>query len=69
MEHGMIHLWRNDKTFYYALLEQTGFLFFASVSHMDDRMSHRELEILAHVRIEAHYVYILNSLAFPSLIV
>jgi hypothetical protein len=32
-------------------------------------MAHGELEVLAYVRIEAHVVYILNSLPFPSLIV
>jgi hypothetical protein len=36
---------------------------------MDERIAHGELEVLAYVRIEAHDVYILNSLTFPSLIV
>jgi hypothetical protein len=61
-------LWRNDCTFYKALLAQTGFLVFASVSHMDIRMAHVELEVHAYVRINAHD-YILNRLALPGLIV
>jgi hypothetical protein len=36
---------------------------------MDDRMAHGELKVLAYVRIEAHDIYILNSLALPGLIV
>jgi hypothetical protein len=36
---------------------------------MDDCMAHGELEILAYVRVEDHYVHILESLAFPRLIV
>jgi len=46
-------LWRNDRTFQKALLAQTGFPVFASLSHMDDRMANRKL----------------NSLAFPGLII
>jgi hypothetical protein len=44
-------LWWNDGTFYKAILAQTGFLFFAGVSHIDERMAHEELEILAYVRV------------------
>ena len=62
-------LWRNDRTFYKAFLAQAGFIFFASVSHMDDRIAHGELEVLAYVRIGSHAFYILNSLAFPGCIV
>jgi len=62
-------LWRKDRTFYETLLAQTGFHTFVSVSHMDDRIAHGELEVLAYVRIEVHDVYILNSLDFPGLIV
>jgi len=62
-------LWRNDSTFYEALLAQTGFLVFASVSHMDERMAHRELVVFTYIRVKAHDVYILNSLALLGLIV
>jgi hypothetical protein len=51
-------LWRIARTLDKALLAQTGFPVFASVSHMDDRMAHGELEVLAYVRIEALDVYI-----------
>jgi hypothetical protein len=64
----MINLWRNDRTFHETLLAQTGFPVFASVSHMNARMPHGELEVLAYVRIEAQDVYILNSLALTGLI-
>jgi hypothetical protein len=50
-------------------MAQTGFPFFAGVSHMDERMYHRELGVLAYERIKAHDVYIQNSLEFPGLIV
>jgi len=62
-------LWRNDRIFYKDLLAQTGILVFAIVFHMDDRMAHGDLEVLAYIRIKAFDVYILNSLAFQSLIV
>ena len=62
-------LWRNDKKFHKAFLAKIGFPVFASLSHMDDRMVHGELVVFAYLRIEAHDVYILNSLAFPGLIV
>ena len=62
-------LWWNERTFYKAILTQAGFLVFARVSHMDDWKAHGELQILAYVRVEAHYVQILDSLAFPCLIV
>jgi len=46
-EHGMIKLLgRTDRTFYQALLPQTGFPAFASVSHMGDRMTHGKLKYL-----------------------
>jgi len=50
-------LWRNDGTFYKSHIAQTGFLVFASISHMDDRMAHGELVFHAYVLIEAHDVY------------
>ena len=62
-------LWRKDRTFYRALLAQTGLPVFASVSHMDDRMAYGEHVVLANVRLKAHDVYILNRLAFPVLVV
>jgi hypothetical protein len=34
---------------------------------MDDWMAHGELEILAYVMVEAHYIHVLDSLAFPRL--
>jgi hypothetical protein len=54
-EHGMIKpLWMNDRTFQDALLAQTGFLVFASFSHMDDRMAHGELGVFTYIRVKAH---------------
>jgi len=50
---------------YKSVLVQAFFLVFEHVCHMDDWMAHVELEILAYLRVEAHYVYMLNSLAFP----
>ena len=58
-----------DRTFYKAIHTKTGFLVFARVSHMDEWMAHGELEILAYIRVEAHYIHILESLAFSRLIV
>jgi hypothetical protein len=43
-------LWRKDRTFYETLLAQRGFPVFASVSHMDDRMDHGELEVLVYIQ-------------------
>jgi hypothetical protein len=62
-------IWRNDRTFHQALLAQTGFLVFANVSHMDDRMVHWQLVVFTYIWVKAHDVYILNSLDFPDLIV
>jgi hypothetical protein len=36
---------------------------------MDDWMPHGEPEILAYIRVEDYYIHILDSLAFPPLIV
>jgi hypothetical protein len=36
---------------------------------MDDWMTHGELEIPAYLMVEAHYVHILDILAFPRLMV
>jgi len=60
-------LWRNDRTFHDSLLAETGFPVFASVSHKDDPMVHGELEVFTYIRVKAHDVYILDSLAFPGL--
>ena len=65
----MIHLWRNDRTFHEDLLVQTSFLVFAGVSNMDERMVHGKLGVFTYIRLKAHNVYLLNSLAFPGLIV
>jgi hypothetical protein len=35
---------------------------------MDDRIAHGEIEVLSYVRVKAHDVYKLISLAFPGLI-
>jgi len=44
-------------------------LVLARVSHMDDWMAHGELEILAYIRVKDHYIHVLDSLAFPRLMV
>ena len=36
---------------------------------MDDWVAHGELDILAYIRVEAYYIYILDSLAFQCVIV
>jgi hypothetical protein len=59
----------SDRTFYQALLAQTGFLVFASVSHMNDRVAHWDLEVFTYITVKAHDAYILNSLAYQGLIV
>ena len=44
-------------------------LVLARVSHMDDWMAHEELEILDYIRVKGHYSHVLESLAFPRLMV
>jgi hypothetical protein len=44
-------------------------LVFARVSHIDDWMANGELEILPYLGVEAYYIHILDTLAFPRLIV
>ena len=46
-----------------------GFIVFASVYHIFDWMAQGELEILAYIRVEVHYIHRLESLAFPRIIV
>jgi hypothetical protein len=36
---------------------------------MGDWMAHGKLEILAYIRVEAHHIHILDSLAFPRVTV
>jgi hypothetical protein len=36
---------------------------------MDDWMAQGNLKILAYIRVEAHYIHIMDNLAFPLLIV
>jgi len=62
-------LWRNDKTFYQGIHTQAGFLVFALASHMNHKKDHEEIEILANVRVEAHYRHVLDSNAIPQPIV
>jgi hypothetical protein len=42
---------------------------FASISHINDRVAHGEFSIFTDMGVEAHNIYILNSLALPGLIV
>ena len=62
-------LWRNDRTFYLTIHMQAGFLVFARVSRVYDGMAHVELEVFADAWVEAHYIYVLDSVTFPRLIV
>jgi hypothetical protein len=61
-------LWWNDRTFYEAIRTKAGSLVFERISHMEDRMAHVEFIVLADVRVQAHYIQVLDSLAFPRLI-
>jgi len=60
---------RNDRTCYQIVHTQARFYFFSRIPHMNDRVTHWELKVLAYVRVQAHDIYILNSLVFPRLIV
>jgi hypothetical protein len=41
----------------------------ARVPHMNNGMTYWKFVVLAYVRIEAHYIYILNSFPIPYLVV
>ena len=52
-------LWQRDRAFHQFVHLQTGLLIGTRVTNMNDRMTYGELEILADIRVQTHYVTIL----------
>jgi len=61
--------WRYDSTQYQALHTQACYNVLARIPHMHARVPDGKLEILAYVRVETHYIHILDSLVFLLFIV
>jgi len=62
-------LCRNDRTFDQVIHTQARFYNFTRIRCVNDRMTHRELEVLSYVGVEAHDVDILNGVILACLIV
>jgi len=60
---------RNDTTIYQTVHKQSGFHDLERISHIEERVTDGNLEILAYVRVDAHDIHILDTLIFPHLIV
>jgi hypothetical protein len=58
--------WQNDKILCETIHTQAGFFILACVFHLDVRMAHRELEILADVWVVDHFIHVLYNLTITS---
>jgi hypothetical protein len=61
-------LWRQDSTFYQALLSQHGVCVLARVPHVSHRVMHGKFGIFADERIEAHDVTVAYLFSLPHLV-